>query len=38
MDLPPGCVSRAQVEEDFAKLRARIHLLNDEFQRLEERN
>ncbi|CAK9859062.1 unnamed protein product [Sphagnum jensenii] len=38
MDPPPGCVSRAQVEEDFAKLRARMLLLNDESQRLEERN
>ncbi|CAM6006066.1 unnamed protein product [Sphagnum balticum] len=38
MDPPPGSVSRAQVEEDFAKLRARMQLLNDEFQRLEERN
>ncbi|CAK9193481.1 unnamed protein product [Sphagnum troendelagicum] len=38
MDPPPGCVSRAQIEEDFAKLRARMQLLNDEFQRLEERN
>ncbi len=38
MDPPPGSVSRGQVEEDFAKLRARMQLLNDEFQRLEERN